>query len=97
MGHTTNSKYIKVCKTLESMGLLLMKFVIKRVGHLFSAEMSQQVMLCYFLILNDSTCQFYYKTNIHIKPYKKSGRGVTYIDGSCAVDRINYNLVISSK
>ena len=31
----------------------------------------------FFLILNDSTCQFYYSVNICIKPYKESGSGVT--------------------
>ena len=41
----------------------------------FSTEMSQQVMLYNFLILNDSRCQFYYRDNICIRPYKKSGRG----------------------
>ena len=29
---------------------------------------------CSFLILNDSTCQFYYKINICFKPYRKNGR-----------------------
>ena len=49
----------------------------------FSTEMSQKECCdtkkawCNFLILNDSTCQFYYKVNICVKPYKKSCRGVT--------------------
>ena len=34
---------------------------------------------CNFLKLNDSTCQFYYKVNTCVRPYKKSGRGVTLI------------------
>ena len=34
---------------------------------------------CNFLILNDSTCQFYYKVYTCVRPYKKSGRGVTCI------------------
>ena len=42
----------------------------------FSTEMSQKAW-CNFLILNDSTCQFYYKVNICVEPYKKSCRGVT--------------------
>ena len=33
----------------------------------------------FILILNDSTCQFYYKVNTCVKPYKKNGRGVTLI------------------
>ena len=34
---------------------------------------------CNFKILDDSTHQFYYKVNTCVRPYKKSGRGVTYI------------------
>ena len=48
--------------------------------HSFSIEMSPQVMFYNFLILNDSTCQFYYGDNTRIRPYKKSGRGVTCMD-----------------
>ena len=44
----------------------------------FSTEMSHKLM-CNFFILNDSTCQFYYRDNICIRPSKKSGRGVTYL------------------
>ena len=35
-----------------------------------------------FIILNDSTCQFYYKVHICLGPYKKSGRGVR---GACII------------
>ena len=34
---------------------------------------------CNFLILSDSTCQFYHKANTCVRPYKKNGRGVTFI------------------
>ena len=41
----------------------------------FSTEMSPQVMLYSFLLLNDSTCQFYYMEHTR----EKSGRGVTFL------------------
>ena len=53
-----------------------------------------EVLICFalsyaLLILNDSTCQFYYKVNTCVNPYKKNGRGgdiysgVRYWDPHC--------------
>ena len=66
----------------------------------FSIEMSQKECCdtkkawCNFLILNDSKCQFYYKANTFVRPYKKSGRGVTciYYTGNLIMHTTAHNM-----